>query len=80
MSTQEVMLPSNSNKIVKKASIKKVSTKKETSTKVSGTFFDKAVAAKKTTSRKASRKKIYKRYSKFKNSRKILLYLSLLCI
>ena len=48
------MLPSNSNKIVKKASVKEISAKKKTSTKLSGTFFDKKVAAKKITSRKVS--------------------------
>ena len=76
--TKEGMLPSNSNKIVKKASIKKVSAKKETSTKVSGTFFDKEVTAKKTISRKASSKTKLQKIPKFNNLRKILLYLFLL--
>ena len=49
ISTQEVILPSNSNKVVKEVSIKKSSGKKKTSTKISGTLCDKKVAAKKTT-------------------------------
>ena len=71
------MLPSNSNKIIKKASVKKVSSNKRKSTKVSDTFFDKKVAAKKKRQEKLPAKQKYKRNSKSKNPRKLLLYLSL---
>jgi len=54
--TQEVTLPSNSNKKVKTSFVKKYSAKEKTPTKVPDTFFDKKVAAKKTTSRKFSSK------------------------
>ena len=64
------MLPSNSNKIVKKASVKKFSAKKKISTKLPGTFFDKKVAAKKTTSRKASRKTKLQKKIKIQESKK----------
>ena len=51
MFSQEVMLPSKSNKIVKKAFLKKLF-KKKTSTQLPDTFFDKKVAAKKIMPRK----------------------------
>ena len=70
MTTQEVMLPSNSNKIVKKVYVKKVFAKKKTSTKLPDTFFDMKVAAKKTTSRKTSSKTKVQKKLKIQESKK----------
>ena len=54
--TQYIMLPSNSNKVVKESFVKKIYAKKKTSAKLPRTFVDKKVAAKKLISRNVSRK------------------------